>query len=158
MLVGARRATSADVPSITLLYRDLEEEQAALRSLWPLADGVDEPIDDSFAAILDDPDSMLVVGSIDHVILGFCWMRVEPLLSQAKDRVVAVSRLIHTVAEARGVGIGDAMLTLAMDEMRARGIALFDARVSPGHRNAKNFYEAHGFSARLIIMHHDDDV
>ena len=33
----------------------------------------------------------------------------------------------------------------------------FDVRVLPGHRLAKNFFEANGFSARLIVMHRDDD-
>jgi hypothetical protein len=28
--------------------------------------------------------------------------------------------------------------------------------VSPGHRYAKNFFESNGFSARLIVMHHND--
>jgi hypothetical protein len=29
----------------------------------------------------------------------------------------------------------------------------FDAAVPPGHREAKNFFEQHGFSARSITMH-----
>jgi hypothetical protein len=44
-----------------------------------------------------------------------------------------------------------------LTEHRALGIRLFDARVLPGHRLAKNFFEAGGFSARLIIMHHVDE-
>ena len=44
-----------------------------------------------------------------------------------------------------------------MDDFRASGHTLFDAHVLPGHRLAKNFFEAGGFSARSIIMHHDDD-
>jgi hypothetical protein len=43
-----------------------------------------------------------------------------------------------------------------MDLLRERGITKFDAHVLPGHRLAKNFFEAGGFSARSIIMHHDD--
>jgi hypothetical protein len=43
-----------------------------------------------------------------------------------------------------------------MGLLRQRGISLFDAYVLPGHRLVKNFFEAGGFSARSIIMHHDD--
>jgi hypothetical protein len=43
-----------------------------------------------------------------------------------------------------------------MDLLRKRGISRFDAHVLPGHRLAKNFFEAGGFSARSITMHHDD--
>jgi hypothetical protein len=43
-------------------------------------------------------------------------------------------------------------------KLEADGIEAFDAVVSPGHREAKNFYEAHGFSARRITMHSHDPV
>ena len=140
------------------MYRLLEAEQAALRPLWPVADGLDEPIVESFDAILDDPDSILLVGSLDDVPLGFLWARPEDLLAQAGGEQVGVIRLIFTELEARGIGIGDAMITSALDQLRGRGLRYFDARVSPGHRHAKNFFEANGFKARLIFMHSKDDA
>ena len=155
MNITARPATSADVETLSDLYRLLEAEQAALRAMWPLADGVDEPVASSLLGILEDDDSMLLMGCLDEVPLGFLWARIEPLLSQAHGRRVGVVRLVFTEMEARGVGIGSTMLESAMIELSGRGVDLFDARVSPGHRNAKNFFEAHGFSARLIVMHHD---
>jgi hypothetical protein len=48
------------------------------------------------------------------------------------------------------------MRDYVMDLLRKRGISRFDAHVLPGHRLAKNFFEAGGFSARSITMHHDD--
>jgi GNAT superfamily N-acetyltransferase len=138
------------------MYRELEAEQADLRPLWPLADGLDEPITESFESVMRDQASLLVIGEIDGVPLGFCWARSEPLLSQAGNDRVGVIRLIFTDREARGVGVGEAMILPVLDELRSRGHHLFDARVSPGHRHAKNFFESNGFSARLIIMHHDD--
>lgn len=155
MNITARAATSADVETLSRLYRLLEPEQANLKAMWPFADGLDEPIALSLRGILEDDDSVLLMGELDDVALGFLWARIEPLLSQAEGRRVGVVRLLFTEVEARGVGIGSTMLEAAVAELSARGIALFDARVSPGHRNAKNFFEAHGFSARLIIMHHD---
>ena len=155
MNITARPATPADVETLSGLYRLLEAEQAALRAMWPLADGVDEPITSSLLGILEDGDSILLMGCLDEVPLGFLWARIEPLLSQAQGRRVGVVRLVFTEMEARGVGIGSTMLESAMSELSGRGVDLFDARVSPGHRNAKNFFEAHGFSARLIVMHHD---
>ena len=157
MTPTSRLATSDDIPELLRMYGALEEEQAALRPLWPVADGLDEPLSDSFRDVMDDNDSMLVVGSIDEVPVGFGWVRSEPLLTQAKGERVAVVRLIFTDREARGVGVGEAMIEQILGEMRRRGHRLFDARVSPGHRHAKNFFESHGFAARLIVMHHDDD-
>jgi GNAT superfamily N-acetyltransferase len=156
--VTARPATIADLDELTRMYRLLEAEQAALRPLWPLADGLDEPIVESFAEILGDVDSVLLIGTLDDVPLGFLWARPEDLLAQANGEQVGVIRLIFTEFEARGVGIGDAMISSVLDQLRGRGLRYFDARVSPGHRHAKNFFEANGFKARLIFMHHDDDA
>jgi L-amino acid N-acyltransferase YncA len=89
------------------------------------------------------------------VVVGFAWARSEALLPQARGDPVCVVRLVYTTPEARGVGVGDSMLTLLMDDFQGRGHRHFDARVSPGHRHAKNFFEAHGFSARLIVMYRD---
>ncbi len=153
-----RDAVADDIDSLVALYRALEVEQAALRPLWPLADGLDEPIADSMHAAIGEEQTIVLIASIDDVPLGFLLASPHPLLIQARGDQVGTVRLIFTEPEARGVGVGAAMMELAMGRMRAEGMALFDARVSPGPRNAKNFFEAHGFSARLIIMHHADEL
>lgn len=156
MTVTSRPAEIEDIDVLVRLYRDLEQEQTALRSMWRLADGLPEPAPTAFKEIFDDHDSLLIIGELEAVALGFVWVRIEGLLPQAEGSEVGVIRFIHTDLEARGVGIGAAMMSLTLNHLRERGISRFDARVSPGHRNAKNFFEAHGFKARLIVMHHDD--
>lgn len=158
MRIWSRQATPDDIETIVPLYRALEEEQTALRPMWRLADGLPEPPETKLKAILDDEESLLVLGLLDETPLGFAWARVQDLLPQAGGERVAMVALIHTDQGARGVGIGEAMLTLILERFRERGITKFDAKVSPGHRNAKNFFEASGFKARLIVMHHDDDA
>ncbi len=83
MQIAARQASEADLAELVRMYRQLEEEQAALKSLWPLADGLAEPVEDSFRLILGDTDSTVVVGTIDDLSFGFMWMRAEGLLPQA---------------------------------------------------------------------------
>ena len=87
--------------------------------------------------------------------LGFALATLDGMLPQAEGDEVVTIRFIYTDPEARGVGIGHEMAQDIIDHHTANGIEFFDARVSPGHRNAKNFFEAHGFSARLIVMHHN---
>ncbi len=157
MRITSRPATSDDIDVLVELYAGLAAEQTAIKPMWALADGLAVPIGHSFGAILDDGDSLLVIGELDGVPLGLGWCRSEGLLSQAGDERVAVVRLIYTTEAARGVGIGDAMIRHILDEFRTRGHRFFDARVSPGHRHAKNFFESNGFSARLIVMHHADE-
>jgi len=158
MLVTARNANRHDTCELARLYGDLAEEQRAIRSIWPYADGLPEPIEDAVRGLLERSDAIVAVGEIDGVPLGFLVAVEEALLPPVSDRRIGVVRLIFTVPDARGVGIGAAMLDLAMAHLSDRGIDLYDARVSPGHRMAKNFFESNGFKARSITMHRGESA
>jgi hypothetical protein len=156
MRVTARRADGADLPALIHLYEGLAEEMTALHPMWPLADGLPEPVSESLAMALEDNTAMVVVGEIDDYPFGFLLARVEPLLPQAGNEVVCAIRLVYVEPDAREVSVGEIMRDLVMETMREQGISKFDAHVLPGHRLVKNFFEAGGFSARSIVMHHDD--
>lgn len=156
MNITTRPAEIDDLGELERLYRELELEQNDLKAIWSSADGLSEPVEASLKSLLEDPDSIVLFGELDDISLGFIWARVEDLLPQADGQRLGVIRLIYVEHEARGVGIGHEMIEAALAEMRSRGVTLFDAKVLPGHRHAKNFFEAHGFSARLIFMHHED--
>ena len=128
----------------------------ALRDMWPLADGIAEPAQDSFAEMLGSPNWHLYVGCIEGVPVGFLASRDEDLLPQAEGMITAVVRLIFSEEEARRVGVGEAMMAAFLADAADRGLDRFDAYVSPGHRHAKNFYESNGFRARSIVMHRGD--
>jgi ribosomal protein S18 acetylase RimI-like enzyme len=153
----ARVASEADLETLVGLYRSLEQEMVALHTMWPVADGLDEPVIDSFRAALHEPDTIVLIGEIDGYPFGFLMARVERLLAQADGEQVGAIRLIYVDQEAREVAVGEVMRDMALSMLRERGITKFDAHVLPGHRLAKNFFEAGGFSARSIIMHHDDN-
>lgn len=157
MRVSARQAGVDDIPVLEELYRSLEREMEGLHKMWPVADGLDEPVAGSFAEALDDPDTVVLIGEIDGYPFGFLLARVERLLAQADGELVGAIRLIHVDPEAREVAVGEEMRETVLEILRTRGITKFDAHVLPGHRLAKNFFESGGFSARSIIMHHDDD-
>ncbi|MEE8331543.1 MAG: GNAT family N-acetyltransferase [Acidimicrobiia bacterium] len=154
--LAARLATPSDVATVVSLYRQLEVEQSALKDMWPLADGLAEPVEDSALQAIDDPDSVVVIGEAEAVPFGFVLARIEELLPQAGGARVGAIRLIFTEHEARGVGIGETMIGFTLEQLRKQGLERFDAHVLPGHRHAKNFFEASGFAARSIIMHHRD--
>ncbi|HUF14831.1 MAG TPA: GNAT family N-acetyltransferase [Acidimicrobiia bacterium] len=156
MRVAARRAEHSDLDALETLYRSLEQEMAALHAMWPVADGLDEPVTASLREAIDDPETVLLIGEIDGHPFGFLMARVEHLHAQADGELVGAIRLIYVDQEAREVALGEEMRDEALAILRARGITKFDAHVLPGHRLAKNFFEAGGFAARSIIMHHDD--
>ncbi|MFQ5966999.1 MAG: GNAT family N-acetyltransferase [Acidimicrobiia bacterium] len=155
MEAKARPATTDDIGELVRLYRLLELEMTELHPMWSKADGLPEPIEDALSAAIVEADTVVYVGELEGAILGFVLARSEDLLPQADDRVAAV-RLVFTEQEAREVGLGAEMLETVLDELRRRGHTLFDAHVLPGHRLAKNFFESAGFSARSIVMHHND--
>lgn len=157
MLVEARHATDGDLPSLIGLYRGLEEEMVALHPMWPLADGLPEPIEDSLENLVHDDEVIVILGLVDEYPLGFMTGTIEDLLPQADGARVGVIRLVWVDHEAREVGVGEVMRDLVLSELRDQGISRFDAHVLPGHRLAKNFFESGGFSARSIVMHHDDN-
>jgi len=157
VMVTARKASNDDVPSLVRLYRGLEEEMTALHPMWPLADGLAEPIEASFEGLMEDPESLVVIGELDGYPFGFATAKVEEILTQAKGEKVGSIRLIYVEPGAREVALGEEIREFVLDLLRQRGISKFDAHVLPGHRLAKNFFEAGGFSARSIIMHHDDE-
>jgi ribosomal protein S18 acetylase RimI-like enzyme len=157
LTVTARLAEESDLETIEGLYRSLEKEMTGLHAMWPLADGLNEPVADSLVEAHDSDRTVLVVGEIEGYPFGFLLARVEPMLAQAGGEQIGAIRLIYVDEEAREVALGEAMRELTLGILRDRGITKFDAHVLPGHRLAKNFFEAGGFAARSIIMHHDDD-
>jgi ribosomal protein S18 acetylase RimI-like enzyme len=156
LIIGSRDATFGDIDALVALYDPALAEQTELREAWGIAEGLPHPIAESLVQLLDDEASLLLVGEIDGHVFGFLWARIEPMLPQAGGEEIGVVRLVYVEEEARGVGVGEAMLAKALDGLRRRGIRRFDAIVSPGHRLAKNFFESAGFSARRITMYHRD--
>ncbi|HLF61378.1 MAG TPA: GNAT family N-acetyltransferase [Acidimicrobiia bacterium] len=157
MRVSARRAEMSDMAILEGLYRGLETEMSGIHPMWPLADGLSEPVPDSLRQALSDEATTLLIGEIEGYPFGFLMARVEGLLPQAGGEEVCSIRLVFVEPEAREVSVGEVMRDLVMEQMRARGVTKFDAHVLPGHRLVKNFFEAGGFSARSIVMHHDDE-
>jgi len=156
MQISVRPAVSEDIQTIVALYGPMEAEQTVRKPVWALADALDQPYEASLDAALNASDSWLYVGLIDDATVGFLWVTIESMLERAHGERIGRIRLIYTMPEARGVGVGDAMLDVALTGLRELGIRYFDAPVGPGQRVTKNFFEGHGFAARSIVMHHAD--
>jgi GNAT superfamily N-acetyltransferase len=155
--IAARPATEADLPDLVRMYRLLEAEMEALRGLWKEADGLPEPIEGALAEAVADPETFVFIGTADGVPFGFILGFSAPLLPQAEGDRMATIKLVFVEEEARGVGVGETLRDTLVAQFRESGHRWFDAHVLPGHRLAKNFFEAGGFSARFIIMNHEDD-
>jgi len=156
MNIAARAAVAEDLPDLLRMYRGLEAEMIPLEPNWPQADGIPSREHPSFEALLAADGVSVLVGEIEGVPLGFLVGIREAVGPPGGGTEIGSVRYIFTEADAREVGIAEAMLEAFVASERAEGVRLFDAHVTPGHRLTKNFFESKGFSARSIVMHRDD--
>lgn len=150
---AARPATEADVPRLAELAREAIKELLPMRggAVWWAQDGRQEPIESGFAADLADESRRVLVGTIDGVAVAYAVAYVERL---ADDSLLGVVSDIFVEADARQVGLGEAMMEDLIAWCTARGCIGMDAVALPGHRSTKNFFEESGFTARKLVMHH----
>ncbi|HEX2062985.1 MAG TPA: GNAT family N-acetyltransferase [Acidimicrobiales bacterium] len=110
-----------------------------------------EPVDESLGQAVLDPGCHVVVGTVDDVVVGFGAGCTEQLRN---GQLLGLIDEIYVDPEARAVGVGEAMMAELLEWFRQCGCAGVDATALPGLRHTKNFFEASGFSARLLVMHH----
>ena len=78
---------------------------------------------------------------------------VEPVeLAQLVELPVAEVEGIYVTPEARGVSLGEEMLTTLVATATEAGAREIDATALPGDRDTKNLYERFGLVARLIVV------
>jgi GNAT superfamily N-acetyltransferase len=145
--VGARRAGRADERVLAALDAEaraslLVQRGGPLRLLRELS---------AFdAGLLDRPDTVVVVGTIDDVIIGFAHAEAESL---PDGEELAVLNGLYVDPGAREVGVGEAMMDLVLAWCEERGTTGIDAVALPGDRATKNFFERFGLTARAIVVH-----
>lgn len=149
---GCRPAEPADVPRIVEMARALRAEIEPIRGgpLWAAREGRPEPLEGAYAPLLGRDDACVVVGTIDGVVIGFGVGEPAPLHD---GRLIGVISDLYVEPGARGIGVGEEMVTALTDFFAARGCVGVDAWALPGHRMTKNFFEEHGFVSRGIVVH-----
>lgn len=153
---AARVATATDGPVVVDLARRAIAELAVNRGgdVWRRREAHAEPLDADLTARCADPaaDARAVVGTIDGTVVGYGLARLEDL--HDGERLAVVSDL-YVEPEARGVGVGEAMMDLLVAWATAAGAIGIDALALPGDRHTKNFFETFGLTARAILVHRD---
>ncbi len=102
--------------------------------------------------LLSDREALVLTGTLDDEVLGIGVVRIETLAGQG---VLGRLELLFVDAEAREVGLGEAIVRAAVSWAGGRGARGLDAYALPGGRESKNFLESSGFVARLLVMHRD---
>jgi ribosomal protein S18 acetylase RimI-like enzyme len=149
---AAREATGADIDRLVELALQLRDELRVMRggSLWEVRESRVQPVAHMFKTLLARDDAVVLVGTIDDVVVGYGTFELEEL---SDGRLLGVIGDLYVEPEARAVGVGEAMADVLVGRAVAAGCAGIDAFALPGQRQAKNFFERAGFTARALLMH-----
>jgi GNAT superfamily N-acetyltransferase len=152
---GARPATSEDAPRCAeLCRRALEELQAkrggpllARRETGLVSKALLRP--GGLDRLLASATRRVLVGTFDGAVVGLGVAHID----EVGEAALGVVDGCYVEPEARGVGVGRALLDALVGWFAASSCRGIDACALPGDRHAKNFFEAAGFKARLLVVH-----
>lgn len=149
---AARLATAADVDAVVPLVELALEEMRGQRGgeLYVRRENRRQPAAETLSAAIDDPDQRVVVGTVDDAIVGYGVGRLERLNT---DEWLAIVDDLFVHADARGIGVGEAMMNDLVAWATERGAVGIDSLALPGMRDSKNFFETFGLVARAIVVH-----
>lgn len=149
---GARRAGADDLDIVTALAGEAIAELRELRGgeLWSRRDARTAPLRDGFEHALESAAEEVVVGTIDGVVVGYAAAVLRPLHDEG---VVGDLTDLYVLPDARGVGIGEAMMDEVIVWCEAHECVGVDSIALPGDRATKNFFESFGLVARAIRVH-----
>ena len=153
MIEAVRRADNEDLAQLSALAAMAVSEQAKARGghVWSNREAIPIPADSELASSLADPESLLLVGTIDEAVVGYARAHIEGLRNGER---LSVINDIFVMQSAREVGVGELLIETVVAWAAERGCSGVDATVLPGNRQAKNFFETAHFTARAIIVHH----
>jgi GNAT superfamily N-acetyltransferase len=147
-----RPAGPDDIAHLVKLYEAVVSELGEMRGGRVLLGlgGRGPALEASFRRQVEGADEQLVVGALGGEVVGYASCVVRPL--PGDDRLGVVQDL-YVVPHARRAGVGRAMAESLMSWCRSQGCSGVDASALPGSRAVKSFFEANGFTARLLVMH-----
>lgn len=138
--VHLRRASGGDVAAIVALLAD-DDLGAARETPEDLA-----PYRRAFAAIEADLSELLVVAERGGQVVGTVQVSFLPGLSRA-GALRAQLEGVRVARTARGAGVGQAMISWAVEVARTRGCSLVQLSSDASRAKAHRFYEDLGFTA-----------
>ena len=137
-----RKASESDVePIIELIARD--QLRAAVESSAPERRG---PYLAAFHAIDADPAHLLcVVENSEGAVVATMQLTCLPGMARGGATRLQIEA-VRVAEDLRGLGLGGAMITWAVDEARRRGAALVQLTSDASRLDAHRFYERLGFT------------
>lgn len=99
-------------------------------------------------AHLEDPERLVLTGWFHGALVGLALARLEREGSQP----LGILELCYVEEDARGVGVGGALVEAVAAWSADAGCSGTEARALPGDRATKRLLEAAGFKTRLLVL------
>jgi GNAT superfamily N-acetyltransferase len=138
--VTFREATVDDLPEIVRLLAD--DPLGSTRETP--GEEIPEAYFRAFTAIEEDPNNTLVVAEIAGAVAGTLQLTFIPGLTYTGGERAQIEG-VRVAAEQRGAGLGQVMITWAIDRARARGCRVVQLTTDRQRPDAIRFYQKIGF-------------
>ena len=148
---GVRIARAEDIPDVLRLAKLLRVHLELFRGGDVLGADPGRPVSSagSLRAAFDSPTQLALVGCLGPVVVGYAVVTTD---MTSRGPVAVVGELFVEPA-ARDVGVGEALMSRAVEWAESRGCVGIDSVTLPGDRETKNFFESFGLVARSITVH-----
>ncbi len=138
-----RRAEEADLPTVVRLFAIPDEGN--LKDEDP-SSPLPACYADALRAIAADPRNMLMVAQREGAVIGAFHLTILQYVAYRGGRIAQIENVI-VEPEARGLGVGAAMMAWAIDEARRRGCFRVQLTSNKARVRAHRFYERLGFKS-----------
>jgi ribosomal protein S18 acetylase RimI-like enzyme len=147
-----RRACESDLPQAAALGSTLLREfERRDPGRFPLLNDPPEPNFEAFLARCRlDPQWVVLVAEMDGAIVGYALGSLEPVNWKILAREHGMIQDLIVAPEARGRGVGEALLKRMMRELRALGAERILLQTPVDNECARRLYEKLGFRPTLI--------
>ena len=98
----------------------------------------------AFAAIENSPDNELWIAELNGEIVGTYQVTYIPYLSRGGN-LRCLIEAVRTKSNQRGQGIGQQMMTFALEQAKQRGCGMAQLTTDKSRSDAHRFYERLGF-------------
>lgn len=140
-----RPASKSDVDSLLLLESEARAQLGQFRGGDRLGDEL-PLVGDRWAERIDSNDWLVLVAGFDDVPLGYL------CANMSTPSAVPLIESVYVTVDVRQLGLGDGLVSAAIEASRKIGAVVIDAFALPGDRETKNLFERSGLTARLLIV------
>lgn len=103
-------------------------------------------VDDRWVERINSDGWLVLVAGFDDVPLGYL------CANMSATSAVPLIESVYVAVDVRQLGLGDALVSAAIDASHQIGAVAIDAFALPGDRETKNLFERSGLTARLLIV------